>query len=739
MAQHLIKRLYVSTVWRIRHPLQGVVGDLQRVGIFSRALTRNSVRAVRFVRRIMDEEGWAGLGPAFRARLARAVKGSNPSRRIVYSIAEEIEPLNFPPSNDPEISIIIPTYGHHLLTFNCLKSICDHLPDAEIEVLILDDAAPEPASEALSPVSGVIILRNDCNKGYLRNCNLGASKARGKYLLLLNNDTILLPGTIDTLLQTLKARPDAAAAGAKLVYPDGRLQEAGGIVWRDGSAWNWGRYEDPEDPRFNYLRGADYCSAACFLVEAEMFRVLGGFDESFIPAYYEDTDLCFAIRYVGRTVLYQPEATVVHFEGASHGNNEMEGLKACQVENRRVFRKKWAASLAGHFDHGTSPLLARDRGVCMRVLWVEACMLTPDRDSGSLRTWRLLTLLRELGCKVTFAADNLYAEQPYTRQLQQLGIEVLYTPHVRSVEDYLQSDGGQYDAIVLCRHYIAVHYIDLIRKMLPYALLIFDTVDLHYLRLRRQWVVDGDPAIRRQAEVAFKEEIDIVGKSDITLVVSDVEAEELAKELPEARIEVLSNVHDAIDEVPGPSERANLLFVGGFQHPPNVDAVRYFAEAMWPSFSERFPGAKCFIVGSRMPDALKQFGESAGLTMIGFVEDLVPYLRSCRVSISPLRYGAGIKGKVNQALSYGLPVVATSLSVEGMNVRPGIDVMVADDPVAFVDAISALYSDDALWSGLSRNGICTIEAQFSSEVARSALTKMFQLPSQAMKARPDYQ
>ncbi len=733
MTKYQIKCLYVSTFRRLTRPIRSLMHRLRLLGIFSRDLPRNSVKAIRFVRHVMKNEGWRGLRPAISERLARSMSVRRHSRRIVYSLDEKIGPLILPLSNEPEISIIIPTYGQHLLTYNCLKSISDHLPSAKIEILVLDDAAPEPAAEVLSEIRGVVFIRNDHNKGYLRNCNLGASNAHGKYLLLLNNDTILLPGSIDVLLKTLKNQPNAAAAGVKLVYPDGRLQEAGGIVWRDGSAWNWGRYEDPADPRYNYLREADYCSAACLLVDAALFKDLGGFDERFIPAYYEDTDLCFAIRQAGRSVLYQPEATVVHFEGASHGSNESEGLKVYQVKNQQVFREKWAVTLDNYFEHGTSLLLARDRGVSSRVLWIEACMLTPDQDSGSLRTWRLLGLLRDLRCKVTFAADNLDADQPYTHRLQQQGIEVLYTPHVRSIESYLRKDGAQYDAIVLCRHYIAVKYIDLIRRVSPNALLIYDTIDLHYLRLQRQWIIDKDPVIRRQAEVAYKEEIDIVAKSDITLVVSDVEAVELAKERPGARIEVLSNVHDVIDEVPGPSDRANLLFVGGFQHPPNIDAVRYFAEAMWPNFRERYPEAKCFIIGSRMPKSLKDFGESAGLEMLGFVEDLVPYLQSCRVSISPLRYGAGVKGKVNQALSYGLPVVATSLSVEGMNLRWGSDVMVADNPVVFVDAISALYSDDALWSLLSRNGLYSIEAQFSSEIARSKLIKLLQLRSGVVK------
>ena len=179
----------------------------------------------------------------------------------------------------------------------------------------------QPA-EALADVTGLRIVTNDENLGFLRSCNRAAAQARGRYLVLLNNDTLVLPGWLDALLQTAKDGEDVGAVGAKLIYPNGLLQEAGGIVWQDGSAWNWGRGEDPEDPRFQYVRQVDYCSAACLLVPKALFDELGGFDDRYAPAYYEDTDLCFAIRARGKRVLYQPAAQVVHFEGVSHGTDE---------------------------------------------------------------------------------------------------------------------------------------------------------------------------------------------------------------------------------------------------------------------------------------------------------------------------------------------------------------------------------------------------------------------------------
>ena len=419
--------------------------------------------------------------------------------------------------------------------------------------------------------------------------------------------------------------------------------------------------------------------------------------------------------------MYQPLAVVTHFEGVSHGTDTGVGIKAYQVWNKRRFADKWQQVLSQHRSNGVEPMLERDRPARARILWIEACMLTPDQDSGSLRTIRLLRILVRMGCKVTYVADNLDGEEQYRSQLSREGVEVIHAPFFSSVRDYLRQHGAEFDIVTLCRHYVAIQHIQTVRDVNPAAKIWFDTIDLHYLRLRRQFELDGKKSTADSAVLAFREEMEVISQSDLTIVVSEAEVSELADEQPDAKVAVISNIHEVGHNRPGFDGRSGLMFVGGFQHPPNVDAVEYYANEIWPLLTELCPDLETYIIGSRMPDRLKKIGESKGLKMLGFVEDLAPYYESCKLAIAPLRYGAGVKGKVNQALSFGLPVVGSPDAVEGMGLTHEREVMVAETPESFADSIAKVCNNRELWQALSERGAASLASRFTPEVAEEAL------------------
>ena len=637
-------------------------------------------------------------------------------------------PFAMPTTDTPRASIVIPVHGAFAHTLACLRAIAAHPPAAGIEIIVVDDASQDDSRAKLAQIAGISLHARDGNGGFIAACNDGAALARGEYLVFLNNDTVPQPGWLDALLDTFDMHADAGLVGAKLVYPDGRLQEAGGVVFADGSGWNYGRNEDPADCRFNYLRDADYLSGAAIATSRAMFQQLGGFDVRFAPAYYEDTDLAFAVRAAGLRVLYQPQAIVVHDEGTSAGTDPTSGMKSAQVRNQQVFAEKWRDALGKQLPAGSIPTPALLHCLQPQVLIIDALTPQPDRDSGSLRLVNLMRMLIADGAHVVFLPANRTGDGQYTQALQQLGVECWHAPHATRIPAWLREHGARFDTVLVCRHYVAREFVPLLRQHAPQARILFDTIDLHYLRERRAAELSGDSTGLRAAHRTRELELELIAAADTTLVVSSVERDLLRIDAPGADVRILSNLHQVAGHGPGWTERSDLLFVGGFRHPPNVDAVLWFAREVFPLLRAEQPGIQFHCVGADVPAEISALSSQAGVRIHGHVPDLQPWLDRCRVSVAPLRYGAGVKGKINQAMAHGLPVVATSAAVEGMHLHDGIDVLVADSAGAFAQAVLRLNGDAVLWEQIATHALENVAAHFSLDAARETVRELFLQP-----------
>lgn len=668
------------------------------------------------------------IGINFKSAVAHAkVLPSSLAQSITPLSVEEFrraEEIVFPESSCPIISIIIPTFGEHRTTYQCLESIYKNMPSKDFEIILMDDCYLEPAVDALSMVGGIKIIRNEINMGFIGNVNESMKYAKGDYIVLLNNDTIVRDDAIDRLVDTFNEHDAVGLVGAKLLNSDGTLQEAGGIIWKDGSGWNWGRGGDPDDPIFNYVRDVDYCSGAALAFKRELFRLAGGFDTHFAPAYYEDTDFAFRVREMGFRVLYQPGAMIYHMEGVTHGKNELSGIKAYQTTNKAKFYNRWKHILSGHAENGENPESEANRYVKSRILIIDACLITPDQDSGSVRMMNLLKLLKSEGHHVTFVADNLEYKKRYVDLLSSLGVEVLYDHWGGSVRKIIKEKGARYDSIMLCRHYIASQYVSLVRSYAPQAQLIFDTVDLHFVREEREAEISQSRLQKAQATLTKNQELSLVNDCDVSIVVSDFEKKLLEELSPESVVDIVSNIHSSTPLRPGFEARSGIIFVGGFRHTPNIDAITWFVKKVYPHVEKLLPDVTISIIGSNMPDEILNIREK-NIEIRGFVENIDSELQSARVSIAPLRYGAGVKGKVNEAMNFGIPVVATTCAIEGMFLTPEKDVLVADNPEEFAQAIARVYEDKALWTSLSVAGIKNIEKYFSPEAALPAVKRIF--------------
>jgi glycosyltransferase involved in cell wall biosynthesis len=317
----------------------------------------------------------------------------------------------------------------------------------------------------------------------------------------------------------------------------------------------------------------------------------------------------------------------------------------------------------------------------------------------------------------------LEARQPYLSHLQHRGIECLYRPYAGSIPEHLRKRGADYDVVILSRLDTAAELLSSVRQFCPHAKLIFDTVDLHFLRQTRQAALRDDARMKRLAAATKNAELKLIRESDITLVVSATEKTYLEQCIPEATVRVLSNIHHVPGSCAGFIERQGILFIGGFSHPPNTDAVSWFVEDIFPLVLSALPKVQVYVIGADPPAHVRRLANDH-IQILGYVPDVEPYLRGCRLSVAPLRFGAGVKGKINQSLSYGLPVVATTIGVEGMCLADEESVLVADDARSFSDAIVRLYEDAELWLKLSRAGAEVMERHFSFDAARRALSEI---------------
>ena len=633
-------------------------------------------------------------------------------------------PIAFRQHDEVDVSIVIPVFNQLPLTQFCLSSVQQHHDQVRFEVIVVDDCSTDATASEIGKLPGVVYLRNETNAGFIASCNRGAGKARGKYLVFLNNDTEVTEGWLSSLLETFALQPRAGLVGSKLVYPDGRLQEAGGIIWRDGSGWNRGKFQDPDKPEYNYLKEVDYCSAACVMLPKSLFEKVGGFDAKYAPAYYEDTDLAFKIAQAGFKVLYQPLSKIVHYEGATGGTDISAGTKKYQAVNRQTFVSSWAAVLATKAQNGDLETYNALADGQKRILVIDHHLPMIDRDAGSVRMFHILNILHELGHKVTFLPDNIADIPPYGNELRKRGIEVIHHPYCKSVRHYLETHGAALDIVILSRCDFARKHIADVRHCAPQSRIIFDTVDLHYLRTSREAALTGDPELKIKAEEKKLQEYNLMDEADETWVVSRFEQELLQKDRLDKSIEIVPTIVD----VPGSnmpfSFRQDFLFIGSFQHAPNVDAVIFFTNEIYPLINERLTGIKFYIIGDKAPPAVIALA-SENIVVTGLQADVRPYFDSVKLSIAPLRFGAGVKGKINQSMGFGVPVVATPLAVEGMGLTDRREVMIGDRPETFAEALVELYRSESLWNELSERGIEHTRRHYSKEAARALLARLF--------------
>jgi GT2 family glycosyltransferase len=655
-------------------------------------------------------------GAAYLCRYGFSLEKNSSLKYAVHAVSDLVlrTPLFSMDTRSPDVSIIIPVHGQLQVLLNCLDSLVAQTSRYRVEIIIVDDASPpESQVEKVSAIPWIRYVKQDSNKGFLASCNHGASCARGRYFVFLNNDTRLSHDWLDELIRSFEAFPKAGLVGSKLLNDDLSLQEAGGIIWRDGTPWNFGRGDYAWRPEYCFARQVDYCSGASIAVLAEAWRQVSGFDEFYAPAYCEDADLAFQLRRAGYEIWLQPLSLVIHYEGRSHGRDVASGIKSYQVANLEKFYLRWCDVLSQHGAPGNFPNRESNRTKRQHILIIDAQTPIPDRDAGSVITYQVMRLFLHLGWHVSFLPRNFSFLGEYTNALQRMGVEVLVEPCTTKLDDLYKTGQNFYDVIFAFRVPVLWDWYENLRKNFPNARIIFHDIDLHYLRMQRKAELLSDSSLRVEAEVVHDRELELFAKVDCSIVVTETEKAFVESEIPLDNIIVYPYTIDIRRSQHSYDERIHVCFIGGYTHDPNVDAVVYFVREIWPRVKPKLrPDAKFFIVGPDAPESVRRLA-SESIVVTGHLTVLDEMLDDCRLSVAPLRYGAGIKGKLVMSLANGLPSVASSIAVEGMGLMHEKQVLVADDPQDFAAEIVRLYGDRELWHRIQEEGYSFVEEHYS--------------------------
>ncbi len=663
----------------------------------------------------------AGLSPEDQAQIAHAVAVLEGGYDNV-----KLAPLHFPVVDSPDVSVIIPCHNKVEVTYCALCALLLGHNSTSFEVILVDDASSDDTSELADLISGITVIRNDEAQRFLRSCNLGVTQARGDYVVLLNNDTEVTAGWLDALIDSFSRFDKVGLAGSQLRYPDGSLQDAGGIIWGTGNPWNYGGGQSPEDPRYSYARQADYLTGAALMTTKAIWDEVGGLSNYLEPMYFEDTDFAFKVREAGYKTYYVPSSVVYHYEGMTSGTDTSSGFKRYQEVNRSKFKQRWRKAFAGFGTEGKDVDLEKDRGIIGRVLFIDYTTPRPDQDAGSYAAIQEMKLVQSLGYKVSFLPENLAHFDAYTDALKRDGIEVITAPYFLSVSEFLDTRGKEFDAVYITRYHVAADVIDQIRRVMPHAKVILNNADLHFLRQMRTALLTNDAEKLAEAQTVRQQELQAMCQVDLVLSYNEVEHSVIQSHTDgEAKVMKCPWVLDFPKTIPPLEQRQGLSFLGGYRHPPNAEGITWFAKNVMPLVETFDPGISLSIYGSGLTDEIRDL-KADNIDPIGFVEVAADAYDQHQIFVAPLLSGAGIKGKVLAALAHGVPCVLSPTAAEGIGLRHKHDCFIASTPEEWLEAIRTLSEDPDTWHRISVTARAYIQERYSRETARAEMRAAFE-------------
>ena len=728
-----VARIYVnSSSWKLTRPLRAALRLLGG----SKRLTSTGL-AVPPRPALPPMPSAAPVEPAAAAQaeppmttIKRALRGQMMARLKAFLAGGES--LKLQQSEQPDVSIILVLYNQAELTFVCLTSLVETLSAADfgVEVVIVDNASSDLTAELLGRVEGAQVVVNGANLHFLKAVNLAAGQARGRHLLLLNNDAQLLPGSLASALRTLESDPSIGAVGGRIILPDGTLQEAGSIIWNDGTCTGYARGEDPTTADVMFQRDVDYCSGAFLLTPAKLFLGMGSFDERFAPAYYEETDYCVRLWESGYRVVYDPDAAILHYEFGS-AEARADAL-ALQATNHAVFAARHAEWLRGQFAPSPLNVLAARtaRSAAPRILVIEDRVPKIELGTGYPRANRMLHGLLEAGAQIAFFPVFRHPETWHgVRRALDKRIEVLISAEMSELRDYLIARRGHFDAILVCRPPNMEKFLEAAgpgRNLIGDAMLLYDAEALFATRTLVALEANGQPATETERHQLIAAEASLTRLAGAVISVAGHERD-LLEEYGVRHIHVLGHAMDEEPLTTGFEDRDQIAFLGGIQdeNAPNADAVRWFATEILPRLRTELGrhDLRLTVVGLNKAGSITAM-DGAALDLLGMVDSLPTALVRARVLVVPTRFAAGIPHKAHQAAALGIPMVVTGLIAKQLGWRDGEDLLVADEPAGFAAACARLYTDPALWERIRQSALARVRQECSPAAFDATLRKI---------------
>lgn len=648
--------------------------------------------------------------------------------------------ITLPTSTTPTVSVVIPSLDHADDVIRCLESIAELHEETPFEILLIDDGSTAESAALFALPRGITVMRNEPNRGFAQSCTRGIEASPAPAVMLLNNDTEVLAGWLDApTALLLDPNRHVGAVGTMVLARDLRLQDAGCQLVGEGWPVQVGRWENPLDATFNIVRPIAYGSGCSLLVNRTAFEAVGGFDPQFEPAFFEETDLCRMMERAGFDILYEPAAVIIHREGSTLGSAGSAAREALFERQAARYLAKWAGVPTDLPPRGTEPFdlvfATAFTGRC--VLVVDHRLPEPTRDSGSFRMQQMLLELLRQGYQPVLLSAFSFVRPSSAQQLSRQGIGVLTThlddPRLDLILDRVLPE---IEFAIASRPHVALKALPVIRRLYPGVPIVFDSVDSHTLRAERHHALEPTEASAREVSAARLAERAILEQADVAIALSLEDQATLAglSDHPPPFV-LVGNIHPAEEPPAGLSGRSGLLFVGGYEHPPNVDGAMWFISEVLPLIEAEYSHVPVILAGSNPPPEIRALA-GGSISVPGWLEDLGPLYDTARVTIAPLRFGAGVKGKVGEALARGIPMVATSVGAEGMGLADGIDIDVADDPTHFAAAVVRLLQDDDHWHQLSQSGRAAIDRSMGMEATRRAVGALLDQVTQGQRTQP---